>query len=145
VVRDPATRVLSGYLEKMQQGLRQSGPILDQIEASTGRRPAAEDVSLGSFLDVIGAQDSRDQDPHWRRQADHIGLGIVSYDAVIHLEDLDASWARVAELTRTPDLAESFYCRNSTGASTKVSDYFDDVTQAQVRDIYSRDYAELGY
>lgn len=145
VVRDPASRVLSGFLEKVQQGLRQSGPILDQIEASTGRRPTPQDVSLGMFLDVIGAQDSRDQDPHWRRQADHIGLSIVPYDAVIHLENLDASWSRVAELTRTPDLTESFYCRNSTGASAKVNDYFDDTTRAQVRDIYARDYVELGY
>jgi hypothetical protein len=129
----------------VQQGLRQSGPILDQIEATTGIRPAPEDVTLGMFLDVIGAQDSRDQDPHWRRQVDHIGLGIVPYDAVIHLEDLDSSWQRIAELTRTPDLTESFYCRNSTGASTKVNDYFDDSTRAKVREIYARDYAELGY
>lgn len=145
VVRDPASRVLSGYLEKMHQGLRQSGPILDEIESSTGRRPAPEDVTLAMFLDVIGAQESRDQDPHWRRQADHIGLGIVSYDSVIHLEDLDSSWNRIAELTRTPDLSESFYCRNSTGASAKLGEYFDDSTWTQVREIYSRDYAELGY
>ncbi len=145
VVRDPASRVLSGYLEKMHQGLRQSEPILDVIETATGSRPGAADVTLSTFLDVIGDQPSRDQDPHWRRQTDHIGWGIVPYDAVIHLEDLDASWGRIAELTRTPDLTESFYCRNSTGASAKVDEYFDDVTRAQVRDIYARDYAELGY
>ena len=145
VVRDPASRVLSGYLEKVRQGLRQSGPILDAIEISTGERPNPADISLATFLGVIAQQPSRNQDPHWRRQADHIGLGIVPYDAVIHLEDLDASWPQVAELTRTPDLTESFYCRNSTGASTKVGEYFDDTTRTMVRDIYARDYAELSY
>jgi hypothetical protein len=145
VVRDPASRVLSGYLEKMKQGLRQSEPILDAIETSTGARPVASEVTLKTFLGVIGEQESRDQDPHWRRQADHIGLGLVSYNAVIHLEELDATWPRIAELTRTPDLTESFYCRNSTGATTKVDEYYDDATRAQVRSIYARDYAELGY
>lgn len=145
VVREPASRVLSGYLEKMRQGLRQSGPILDAIESSTGTRPDPADVSLATFLEVIGSQTSREQDPHWRRQVDHIGLGIIPYDAVIHLEDLDASWTRVAELTRTPDLTESFYCRNSTGASAKVTEHFADSTRAMVREIYARDYAELDY
>ena len=145
VVREPASRLLSGYLEKIGQGLKQSTPIVQALHATTGRDIAPADVTLDEFLDVISAQDSRDQDPHWRRQADHLGLGIVNYDAVIRLEDLDASWGRIAELTSTPGLQEQFFCRNSTGARSLMQDYFTPALLARVAATYARDYAELGY
>ncbi|MEC9128771.1 MAG: sulfotransferase family 2 domain-containing protein, partial [Actinomycetota bacterium] len=86
VVRDPATRVLSSYLEKINQGLKQSESI-----AATLGIPASE-ITFEQFLDVIDEQPSREQDPHWRRQADHLGWEIIDYAAAIHLEHLDASW-----------------------------------------------------
>ncbi len=145
VVRDPASRVLSGFIEKVGQGLKQSAPIVAALHASTGIDVAPADITLAQFLDVIAAQDSRDQDPHWRRQADHLGLGLVPYDAVIHLEELDASWGRIGELTATPGLQEQFFCRNSTGARSRMQDFYTPELLEQVASIYARDYAELGY
>jgi hypothetical protein len=145
VVREPASRLLSGYIEKIGQGLKQSVPIVEALTASTGREITPQDITLTDFLAVIAEQDSRDQDPHWRRQADHLGIGIVDYDAVIHLEDLDASWARIGELTSTPDLQEQFFCRNSTGARNRMTDYYTPELLQGVADAYARDYAELGY
>lgn len=145
VVRDPASRLLSGYIEKVGQGLKQSIPVVEALRESTGRDVAAADVTLADFLDVIAIQDSRDQDPHWRRQADHLGLGIVSYDALIHLEELDVSWGRIGELTSTPDLQEQFFCRNSTGAGSRMQDYYTPELLDRVAEVYGRDYRELGY
>lgn len=145
VVREPASRLLSGYIEKIGQGLKQSAPIVAALKDSTGADVAPADVTLDQFLDVIEAQESRDQDPHWRRQADHLGLGIVPYDAVIHLEELDSSWGRISELTSTPDLQEQFFCKNSTGARNRMADYYTPDLLARVVDVYARDYAELGY
>ncbi len=145
VVREPSSRLLSGYLEKIGQGLKQSEPIVAALRQATGLDVAAADITLAQFMDVIAGQDSRDQDPHWRRQADHLGLGIIDYDAVIHLEELDASWERIGELTGTPDLQEQFFCRNSTGAGSRVAEYFTPDLLSTVAGIYARDYAELGY
>ncbi len=139
VVRDPAPRVLSGYLEKIGQGLKQSEPIVAALGV-----PASA-ITLEQFLDVIAAQDSREQDPHWRRQADHVGWGILDYNDAIHLEQLDTSWDRVSDLTDIPDLRETFYCRNSTGASAKVDEYFTPELHDRVRSIYARDYEVFGY
>ena len=137
--------MLSGFIEKIGQGLKQSQPIVEALAERTGHDIRPEDVTLGQFLDVVSAQDSRDQDPHWRRQADHLGLGLVPYDAVIHLEDLDASWGRIAELTSTPGLQEEFFCRNSTGARNRMGEYYTPELLAQVVEIYARDYDELDY
>ena len=145
VVREPASRLLSAYLEKIGQGLKQSGAVVDALRETTGEEIAAEDISLEQFVDVVAGQSSREQDPHWRRQADHLGLGIVPYDAVIHLEHLDSSWGRIGELTSTPDLQEQFFCRNSTGAGARMSEYYTPEILARVADIYARDYTELGY
>ena len=145
VVREPASRLLSGYIEKIGQGLKQSEPIVEALEERTGQPVRPEDVTLEQFLDIVAGQESRDQDPHWRRQADHLGLGVVPYDAVIHLEDLDASWARIGDLTSTPDLQEQFFCRNSTGARTRMGEYYTPELLARVTEAYARDYAELGY
>jgi hypothetical protein len=138
VVRNPTSRVLSGYLEKIQQGLRQSA----EISQALGGKPAS-DITFTEFLGVIKGQSSRDQDPHWRRQSDHIGLGIIDYNEIIHLENLDNSWDRVAQLTRTPDLDSQYYCKTSTRATSKTNDFRTAETEALISDIYTRDFSDL--
>lgn len=140
VVRDPGSRVLSGYLEKIQQGLRQSAEISQALDG----KPAAH-IGFEEFLGVIQNQDSRDQDPHWRRQADHIGLGIVEYNEIIHLEKLDESWDLVAQLTRTPDLDSQYYCKTATKAATKINQYRTAETESLIQKIYQRDFTEFSY
>lgn len=109
VVRDPAARLLSGYLEKIRQGLQQSAQIFETLTV-LGRAPkSAADISFADFIDVIGAQSSRDQDPHWRRQVDHLGLPGMRYDALIHLEELGASWGQIGALINVPDVQEEFF------------------------------------
>ena len=98
VVRHPATRVLSAYLEKIGQGLKQSDDIIESLAKRAGEAPNPADVSFEDFLSVIGEQASRDQDPHWRRQVDHLGFDALAYDACIQLEELDTSWDRIADL-----------------------------------------------
>jgi len=145
VVRDPKTRVLSGYLEKIRQGLKQSAPIVEALRESTGRTVDPTDITFAEFLDVIEHQAPRDQDPHWRIQSAHLSLGTVHYDAIIHLEELDQSWAKIAELTGVPDLREQFFCRNATHAGQHVGEHYTDAIDAQVRRIYADDYRLLQY
>lgn len=144
VVREPATRVLSGYLEKIGQGLKQSASIVDAL--SEGHDPIApEDITLEQFLTVIGAQRSREQDPHWRRQVDHIGLEHVPYAEIVHLEDLDDSWERLAELTGYQTIDQQYFCRTSTKAAQRRAEFFTPATLEQVREIYADDYRLLNY
>jgi len=145
VVRDPATRVLSAYLEKIRQGLKQSEPVVAALTELTGVTIAAQDVTFEQFLDVIGEQSVRDQDPHWRVQSAHLGLGIIDYDALIHLEELDASWPAIGNLTGAPDLHETFFCRNATNAGRHVEEHFTPELRARVAQIYADDYRLLHY
>ena len=69
----------------------------------------------------------------------------MDYNAAIHLEQLDSSWDQIGELSGIADLRETFYCRNSTGASAKVDEYFTPELRDCVRSIYARDYEVFGY
>ena len=147
VVREPASRLLSAYLEKIRQGLQQSGPVLEALRDRLGdAAPAtAQDITLEQFVSVAAAQSSREQDPHWRRQVDLIGVGSVRHDAIIHLEQLDDSWDQVARLTGIEDLQSQFYCRNSTGASAKVQAEYTPEILARIATGYAEDYRAFGY
>lgn len=144
VVREPASRLLSGYLEKIRQGLKQSEPIVEALQRRN-RGITAQEVTLPQFLDVVCAQKSADQDPHWRRQVDQVGFGAVRFDEVIHLEDLDRSWGRIGELTSTPGLQENYFCKFSTGAGSRIGDFYDTALLAQVAKAYAQDYEAFGY
>lgn len=144
VVREPAARVLSGYLEKVGQGLKQSATIVEALSAD-GEDIAPEDITLDQFLAVIGEQTSREQDPHWRRQADHLGLGIIPYNAIVHLEDLDQSWEKIAALTGYEHLDQQYFCRTSTRASSRIAEYYTPDLLERVKSIYARDYSEFTY
>ncbi len=145
VVRDPASRLLSGYLEKIRQGLQQSGPIMAVLAERGTPVERAEDITFAQFVDAVASLPSRKQDPHWRRQADHLGIGIIDYDAVVHLEELDASWDRIASLVGVADLHGQFFCRNSTRAGSRVGEYYTPELLARVAEAYARDYAAFGY
>ncbi len=145
VVREPASRLLSGYLEKIRQGLKQSGPILAALQERGDAPERAEDITFEQFIDVVSSTPSRDQDPHWRRQADHLGLEFIRYDDVIHLEDLDASWPKIAKLTGVPDLQEQFFCKNSTGARSRLAEFYTPELLIQVGKAYAHDYGDLNY
>lgn len=145
VVRDPAARLLSGYLEKIRQGLQQSQPIFETLQARGCAPDKPSDISFSDFIDVISAQASRDQDPHWRRQVDHLGIPGIHYDELIHLEQLNYSWDRIGALIHVPEVREQFFCRNSTQADSHLTENYTPALLAKVVEIYAGDYEALGY
>jgi hypothetical protein len=125
--------------------MQQAQPIIDILVEQGHAHETPSDISFAQFIDVVTALSSREQDPHWRRQTDQIGYGIVKFDDVIRLNELDASWDKVAKLTRTPDLQDQFFCRNSTGASSKITDFYTPELLAKVVESYSDDYKAFGF
>ncbi len=145
VVREPAARLLSGWLEKITQGLQQSEPIFEILKEQ-GRAPESpKDISFADFIDVVTALPSRQQDPHWRRQTDQIGFGLIKFNALIHLEDLEQSWDQLGRLTSTPDLKEEFFCRKATNAASHMHEHYTQDLLDKVAKAYADDYEAFGY
>ena len=145
VVREPASRLLSGWLEKINQGLPQADPIFEILKEQ-GRAPLApKDISFADFLDVVCALPSRQQDPHWRRQSDHIGLEFIKFSELIHLEDLENSWDLLGKLTGAPGLKEDFFCKKATHAGSHMNEHYTPELLAKVATSYAKDYEAFGY
>ncbi|MDO8731372.1 MAG: sulfotransferase family protein [Actinomycetota bacterium] len=145
VVREPASRLLSGWLEKITQGLQQSEPIFEILKEQ-GRAPAEpKDITFADFIDVVTTLPSRQQDPHWRRQTDQIGFDLIKFNALIHLEQLEQSWDQLGKLTDTPDLKEEFFCRKATNAASHMNEHYTSELLDKVSKAYAGDYAAFGY
>ncbi|MFA7323282.1 MAG: sulfotransferase family protein [Candidatus Nanopelagicales bacterium] len=145
VVREPAARLLSGWLEKITQGLQQSEPIFAILQEQ-GRAPqSSKDISFADFIDVVCALPSRQQDPHWRRQTDQIGFDFIKFNALIHLEDLEQSWDLLGQLTGAPGLKEDFFCRKATHAGSHMNEHYTPELLEKVAKAYARDYEAFGY
>jgi len=145
VVREPASRLLSGWLEKITQGLQQSEPIFEILKEQ-GRAPASpSEIGFADFVDVVTAMPSRQQDPHWRRQTDQIGFGLIKFNALIHLEQLEHSWDEIGRLTGVRGLKEEFYCRKPTNAASHMDEHYTPELLAKVATAYAADYEAFGY
>lgn len=140
-VRDPYTRTLSAFSDKILGRRPQARPFIDWF----GDWP--EDAPPGftdfcRFLDAGGLV----LDPHWAPQTDILLLPVAAFDFIGRTERLEADLAQV--LTRIfgetePDEIESRGRR--TGASDRVAQFYTAEALEIVNRLYARDFEELGY
>ena len=141
-VRNPFTRALSCYLEKIagEQWLRDMRlPLL-------GFNPH-EAVSFEQFLTRVADQSARDMDIHWAPQSALLGLGRVEYAFLGRFESFQRDLRCVIEHLGmdVPDDMVSTVTTHTTNAQDKISQYYDDTALRLVRQIYRDDFARLGY
>ena len=162
VLRDPAERMLSAYLEKCVYG-RLSVPNqahtvqvmrraqgVDQPDFKTG-------ISFRKFVSTVIAENPRTTDPHWRKQS--LYLEGVTYSDLVTISGLEAllkrlenraglSLPRKAENRaprpsskdnpRAPDLTADILAEMPRPAS---SSFFDAQITGWIREYYAEDYA----
>jgi hypothetical protein len=141
-VRNPFTRALSCYLEKIagEQWLRDMRlPVL-------GFDPH-EDVSFVQFLTRVAEQAPADMDIHWAPQSLLLGLGRVEYAFLGRFESFQRDLRCVIEHLgmEVPDHMVSSVTTHTTNARDKIAEHYDDTAVSLVRTIYRDDFARLGY
>lgn len=140
ILRDPYTRTLSAFLDKvMKPGTQRRGPwrwfARHGIEAPTFE-------NFCQYLDDGGLH----ADNHWAPQVDGIVLPLDRFDMVARLEtlqpDLDVIHRKLfgAPLDELPRKGP-----RSTGAAGTTAEHYTPLAADIVSRLYSRDFAELGY
>jgi len=137
VVRNPYSRFLSGYLNKVSH----RGPWQHRTSVRFGVEgmPAP---SLEDFLRIVKAADQRSMDPHFRPQHLNLMHGLISLDFMGHLEEMDAVRAyllRHGMVLQSNNLNATGV--GATQATSKLSAEAIDLIQ----DIYSADFEIYGY
>ncbi|MCW8125425.1 sulfotransferase family protein [Microbulbifer halophilus] len=132
VVRNPYSRILSAYLDKIARFPHRRG----------------NDISFAEFLQRLA--DDRDflySNAHWVPQADLLLIPAEEFDFIGKVESLDRDLAEIKQRIR-PGISDEITSAGPppTGAAKKLRHYYsDDALIALVASVYRDDFSTFGY
>jgi len=141
-VRNPFSRALSCYLEKIVGAQWVRDRRLPKLGFG-----ADEDVSFTRFLRRVAEDEPRAMDIHWAPQHFLLSLDRVEYAFLGRFESFQVDLDRVIEHLGldVPDDLVTRRTGHTTGAGTRLLDYYDDESIQLVRELYRGDFQRLGY
>jgi hypothetical protein len=142
-VRNPFTRLLSCYLDKIARPTPMRKSVLEQLGRSD--EPGNPNVSFEEFVAAVRAQPAMAMDPHWALQTLLLLHGKMRYDFVGRFETFDDDMAEILQRLAIPHQYYFRERRNETRAETLTAKFYDDRSIAAVREIYAADFAAFGY
>lgn len=129
IVRNPFTRTLSAYLDKIERrALR-----------------ANRESSFGDFLAEL--RDGRlYSNAHWAPQTALMLYPVEKLDFIGHVENLEEDLATIKRRIR-PDLEEAVtsFRGNATGAGSRLRAYYNDRLVSEVIELFRADFETFGY
>jgi hypothetical protein len=140
VVRNPYTRILSAYLDKLGSGFRAPGAAF-RFQAGLPQRAK---VTFETFVRSVSKSLPYEDDRHWAPQTDNLLSGAFRIDCLGSVENMPGLLRRLGDeigIVR-PDPSRS---RHATGAVNKVAEYFTPELRDLVVEKYSEDFAFFGY
>ena len=143
-VRNPYTRLLSAYLDKIAAENPHKGSILRAM----GEDPSnlSKEVSFKEFVDVVCNLSVYDMNVHWRTQYYQTFQDSIKYDYIGRLEnfknDCDYVFSKIK-----PNYKDYYHSetRHATNASSLLKKYYDDHLQEKVFSKYKIDFEYFGY
>lgn len=139
VVRDPATRTLSAYFNKIARQSREK-PIV----ASRLGRPVEQPISFDEFLAFL-EDGGRDLNPHWSRQVDLIPVGVERLDYLGRVENLDDDIAAILSSIFGRPLTLKNFNKHGTEATKRATSQLSADDRDRIYRLYDEDYHQLGY
>lgn len=142
VVRNPATRILSCYLQKIK------GNAKEKIIVTKSMGVAEETpIEFEEFIDWLGSENNICKNYHWARQVDLIPVGVDALDFVGKVEsleqDLGTIIARIFGQERGRNLID--FSPGKTHADEKIGQYYTNGIREKLMRVYGSDFEELRY
>ena len=151
LVRNPYSRVLSAFLDKVGKSGIYSGKFIRKLARQDRRALIGQHGDFGEFIGIL-EKNNLYTDHHWAPQAAFLTLPLERYDFVLRLESIEHDWRNVVEHVK-PDLAadDSGWHfagqdpKRRRGAQSKLHAYYDDNLRDQVYELYRDDFDLFGY
>lgn len=143
-VRNPYSRVLSAYLDKIVGNQSHKGRIL--LELGHDIDALKQEVSFEEFLAVLSKQTVLTMDPHWRVQYYQTFQDYIDYDFIGKFENFEEDFVYVGK--NISDKFHKYYMsekRHSTDANTMLDEYYTNELKEIVYNIYKKDFDYFGY
>jgi hypothetical protein len=143
-VRNPYTRVLSCYLDKIAS----PHPIKAQILRQLGRNytDLHTEVSFEEFISAVEAQPISVMDPHWRSQYYQTFQESIKFDFIGKYETFSEDLQTVGKKI-SPNFSKYFFHerRNSTSSANKFAHFYTPGLMERVYRLYELDFEHFGY
>jgi hypothetical protein len=142
-VRDPYTRILSGYIDKV---LNNPGIELKQI-LRFANLPLNHELTFLEFLKILEVMDYRQIDSHFRPQHIILCISVVKYDFIGRFEYFEDDLNYVIKKLFNDNINIKTVNHHKTGASNKeqFNKYYNNETIALVQKIYAQDFLYFNY
>lgn len=147
LVRNPYTRALSGYLDKILRGKEQKKNIAPHVAAQrscTLDDFRAKDITFLEFCKALAGKDNiREFDHHWRPQAAHICIDIVPYSFIGKLENIDSDLKEINK--HIGSLSNTNETGHKTGAGQRLKDFYCEESMEIIANVYEEDFERFNY
>jgi hypothetical protein len=143
-VRNPYTRLLSAYLEKIKLGKNQKRSILLHM----GKYPynLNTEIYFSEFVHVVCEQPIISMDPHWRIQYYQTFQDHINYDFCGKLENFDQDIKTVlSKINKNYSKYMLSIRTHSTQANNLLEQYYSSELIKKVQEKYSKDFEYFGY
>lgn len=143
-VRNPYTRLLSAYLDKIARPGKERARRLEALGFDPQTRP--RDLPFPLFVRRVVEQEDYGMDRHWRPQVRQLLIDRVDYALIGRVESLEADLARLEGLLGGGLL--SFYGvrdGHGTGARALLRRHYDRASKRLVRERFAADFERFGY
>lgn len=144
-VRNPYTRLLSAYIEKIKGNKLQKRSILAQLGYEVEN--ISREITFGEFVHAVVAQPIGFMDPHWRPQYYQTFQDSIQYDHVGKFEQFDENFKIVIRKFGAKDFTDflSTERRHASSANPNVQDYYSKALRDLVFKKYQKDFDFFGY
>jgi hypothetical protein len=139
-VRDPYTRTLSAYLDKLARPEPERAMRLKALGLRRDSQP-----SFAEFLEILTARDPASYDVHWARQSDLAAPDVIAYDIVGHFDSFDADIAAVLDRLGHDKSWRGDARRHQTGADTQAEALIGLRERRLIESIYAADFNRFGF
>ena len=151
IVRHPLTRIASAFRNKLEPGTRTGEYFIKEYAKIISSRARGSwtagdpDPTFPEFVKYLIKSKIQYFDEHWMPVALRCRVCQVSYDFILHYEDLQSDWA---QFLREVNITENIRLPWKNKGEGDISSYYHNISREDLHslyDVYEADFRMFGY